>query len=135
MTGIFDNATSVVINNKTVKSIEIGNATLFEAQPSTDITITNYYAGSLAGSSQAPYDTLTINGETYNISNDGEVSIQGIPYGEYEVSCTVYLETYDTDNPYNAVECKMDGNSDNTITVDADHTTFSISWVPADIEY
>ena len=114
--GSFDNAKSIVIGDKEVKSIEVDGGTIWEkeVEPPTpsvrDITLKCYTQ--YGSSTPVRVDTcpVTLNGETKNTNNIGAVAFTGVSDGEH----TVVL-TYDTPKTTSA-----------TITVDADHTAIDV---------
>ena len=114
--GIFDNAKSIVIGDKEVKSIEIDGGTIWEKEveppaPSVrDITLKCYAQFGTSEPTIVDTSPITLNGVTKNTNNIGGVSFTDVPDGEQTVTLTV------------------DGSktSSVTITVDASHTTFEV---------
>lgn len=109
--GIFDNATSITIGGKEVASMKIGEATIYEKQvtPSTrTVTIDNMDS---YGTDYLQSCTLTLNGVTQQSSgNHATVTFEDVPDGEYTVTYSGHTST------------------DNPITVDETHTSFTMKW-------
>lgn len=123
--GIFDNATSVTINNKEVASMKIGEATIYEKEvtPSTrTVTIISTTENPDSGSQgTVPFVgvTITLNGVSKYVNGDSNptstLEFTDVPDGEYTVTCkNVLNETFISQS--------------NPITVDSSHTSFTMYW-------
>ena len=123
--GVFDNATSITIDDKEVASIKIGEATLYEKEvtPTTrTVTIISTRETADSGSQgTVPFVgvTITLNGVSKyvdgNTNPTSTLEFTDVPDGEYTVTCkNVLNETFKSQS--------------NPITVDRSHTSFNMYW-------
>ncbi len=85
MTDVFDNATSITIGNKEVKSIEIDGGTIWESNP-PEITLTckKSDSGTITLLSNV---SIKLNNVTKSTDSEGVVVFENVPDGTYEIQC------------------------------------------------
>jgi len=114
--GIFDNAKSILIGDKEVKSIEVDGGTIWESEPPAPSlrTVTMVCRITMGSSTTlANGYVVTLNGAT-KITGDsnGTAVFNDVPDGEYNVTITNNIDTTQSA----------------TITVDADHTNLDVTF-------
>lgn len=110
--GIFDNAKSILIGSKEVKSIVIGEGTIYEKEvPASTYDLSFTVVGEPITSDPVPLAnaTVTIGDKSGTTGSAGGCTISGVEAGEYSVTAT-YSGSSKTE----------------TIVVDESHTSFTI---------
>ena len=115
--GIFDNAKSIVIGDKEVKSIEVDGGVIWESEPPAPVL--RNITVSCGGNYDESY--ITLDGSVTRTANHyGVVTFSDVSDGVHE------LTAYDVQS--NPVKC--------SISVDETHTSFDVSedWTPYTVE-
>lgn len=117
MSSIFDNASSIVIDSKEVKSIEVDGGVIWESEPPAPVL--RNITVSCGGNYDESY--ITLDGSvTQTANHDGVVTFSDVPDGVHELTATDWQS--------NPVKC--------SISVDETHTSFDVSedWTPYTVE-
>ena len=117
--GIFDNAKSIVIGDKEVKSIEVDGGTIWEKEVEPPAPILRNITVSCGRNYDESY--ITLDGSVTQTANHyGVVTFSDVSDGVHE------LTAYDVQS--NPVKC--------SISVDETHTSFDVSedWTPYTVE-